>query len=81
MISSTSPSSAQADLLTSTSPIADISESEPVNPIPNNVPSASNISAFTSNSSVQSISASTFYTGFKTKSRNPSKKKEKIRAA
>ncbi|GFX90030.1 uncharacterized protein TNCV_887281 [Trichonephila clavipes] len=48
-IPSTSSSSTQADLLTSTSPIADISESEPVNPIPNNVSSTSNISAFPSN--------------------------------
>ncbi|GFU36503.1 RNA-directed DNA polymerase from mobile element jockey [Trichonephila clavipes] len=38
-IPSTSASSAQEDLLTSTSPIADISESEPVNPKLNNVPS------------------------------------------
>ncbi|GFW62626.1 uncharacterized protein TNCV_1886731 [Trichonephila clavipes] len=42
----------QADLLTSSSPIAAISESEPVNPTPNNVPSTSNISAFPSNSGV-----------------------------
>ncbi|GFX59203.1 uncharacterized protein TNCV_937181 [Trichonephila clavipes] len=58
-IPSTSASSAQADLLTSTSPIAAISESEPVNPIPNNVPSTSNISAFPSNSGVQPTSACT----------------------
>ncbi|GFV21330.1 hypothetical protein TNCV_2370871 [Trichonephila clavipes] len=58
-IPSTSASSAQADLLTSSSPIAAISESESVNPIPNNVPSTSNISAFPSNSGVQPTSAST----------------------
>ncbi|GFW92532.1 hypothetical protein TNCV_518491 [Trichonephila clavipes] len=58
-IPSTSASSAQAYLLTSTSPIAAISESEPVYPIPNNVLSTSNISAFPSNSAVQLTSAST----------------------
>ncbi|GFU90206.1 hypothetical protein TNCV_3874101 [Trichonephila clavipes] len=42
-IPSTSTSSAQADLLTSSSPIAAISKSEPANPIPNNVPSTSNM--------------------------------------
>ncbi|GFY31711.1 uncharacterized protein TNCV_4200212 [Trichonephila clavipes] len=51
-IPSTSAASAQADLLTSTSPIAAVLESEPVNPIPNNVPSTSNISAFPSTTPV-----------------------------
>ncbi|GFX85025.1 uncharacterized protein TNCV_4998541 [Trichonephila clavipes] len=53
-----SASSAQADLLTSSSSIAAISESKSVNPIPNNAPSTSNISAFPSNSVVQPTSAS-----------------------
>ncbi|GFV53278.1 hypothetical protein TNCV_1645101 [Trichonephila clavipes] len=54
-IPSTSASSVQADLLTSTSPIADISETELVNPIPNNVPSTTNISAFASNSPLRGL--------------------------
>ncbi|GFW26546.1 uncharacterized protein TNCV_1164801 [Trichonephila clavipes] len=76
-IPSTSASSAQADLLTSTSPIADISESKPVNPIPNNVPSKSNISAFPSNSGVQPTSASTFIQDSKQKAKTRARKREK----
>ncbi|GFV72183.1 uncharacterized protein TNCV_3278381 [Trichonephila clavipes] len=76
-ILSSSTSSAQADLLTSTSPIAAISESEPVNPIPNNVPSTSNISAFPSNSGVQLISASTSIQDTKLKSKSLSRKRKK----
>ncbi|GFX90063.1 hypothetical protein TNCV_887601 [Trichonephila clavipes] len=76
-IPSTSTSSAQADLLTSTSPIADISESEPVNPIPNNVPSTSNISAFPSNSGVQPTSASTSIQVTKLKAKTRARKRGK----
>ncbi|GFU18989.1 uncharacterized protein TNCV_2347651 [Trichonephila clavipes] len=80
-IHSTSASSAQADLLTSSSPIAAISESESVNPIPNNVPSISNISAFPSNSGVQPTSASTSMqdTKFKAKTRARKRKKELLK--
>ncbi|GFX54398.1 putative RNA-directed DNA polymerase from transposon BS [Trichonephila clavipes] len=56
-ITSVSTSSAQADLLTTTPPIAAIiSESPPVNPIPNNDPPTSNLSTVPSNSGVQSTS-------------------------
>ncbi|GFT57200.1 RNA-directed DNA polymerase from mobile element jockey [Trichonephila clavipes] len=76
-IPSTSASSAQAYLLTSTSPIADISESEPVNPIPNNVHSTFNISAFASNSDVQHTSASTFIQDSKQKAKTRARKWKK----
>ncbi|GFV92394.1 uncharacterized protein TNCV_3950041 [Trichonephila clavipes] len=72
-IPSTSTSSAQADLLTSTSPIADISESEPVNPKPNNI----QYFRFRIKLWCSTHFCSYVYTGFKTKSKNPSKKKEK----
>ncbi|PRD25790.1 UNVERIFIED_CONTAM: hypothetical protein NCL1_39894 [Trichonephila clavipes] len=53
-IPSVSVSSAQADLLTSTSPkAAIISESEPVNAIPNNVPSTSNPTPVVQSTSIQ----------------------------
>ncbi|GFY22351.1 uncharacterized protein TNCV_398871 [Trichonephila clavipes] len=76
-IPSTSASSAQADLLTSSSPIAAISESESVNPIPNNVPSTSNISAFPSNSGVQPTSASTSIQDTKLKAKTRARKRKK----
>ncbi|GFW40968.1 uncharacterized protein TNCV_4370161 [Trichonephila clavipes] len=76
-IPSTSASSAQADLSTSISPIADISESELVNLIPNNIPSTSNVSAFPSNSSVQPTSASTFIQDSKQKAKTRARKRKK----
>ncbi|GFY14787.1 uncharacterized protein TNCV_648301 [Trichonephila clavipes] len=76
-IPSTSASSAQANLLTSSSPIAAISEYESVNPIPNNVPSTSNISAFPSNSGVQPTSASTSIQDTKLKAKTRARKREK----
>ncbi|GFW43025.1 hypothetical protein TNCV_1474211 [Trichonephila clavipes] len=63
--------------LTSTSPIAAISEFEPVNPIPNNVPSTSNISAFPSNSGVQPTSASTSIQDAKQKAKTRARKRKK----
>ncbi|GFW78945.1 hypothetical protein TNCV_3305441 [Trichonephila clavipes] len=72
-----SPSLAQADLLTSSSPIAAVSESETVNPIPNNVPSTSNISAFPSNSGFQPTSASTSIQDTKLKAKTRARKKKK----
>ncbi|GFU41032.1 hypothetical protein TNCV_4646021 [Trichonephila clavipes] len=80
-ILSTSASSAQADLLTASSPIAAISESESVNLIPNNVPSTSKISAFPSNSGVQPTSASTSIqdTNFKAKTRARKRRKELLK--
>ncbi|GFX48485.1 hypothetical protein TNCV_583851 [Trichonephila clavipes] len=66
-----------ADLLTSTSPIAAISESEPVNLIPNNVPYTSDISAFPSNSSVQPTSASTSIQDTKQKAKTRARKRKK----
>ncbi|GFV21277.1 uncharacterized protein TNCV_4323171 [Trichonephila clavipes] len=66
-----------SDLLTSTSPIAVISESEPVNPVPNNVPSTSNISAFPSNSGVQPTSASTSIQDTKLKAKTRARKRKK----
>ncbi|GFV47275.1 uncharacterized protein TNCV_4829311 [Trichonephila clavipes] len=76
-IPSTSTSSAQADLLISTSPIATISESESVNPIPNNAPSTSNISAFPSNSGVQPTSASASMQDTKLKANTRARKRKK----
>ncbi|GFX93690.1 hypothetical protein TNCV_1588671 [Trichonephila clavipes] len=67
----------QADHLTSTSPIAAISESESVNPIPNNVPSTSNISAFPSNSGIQPTSASTSIQDAKLKAKTRARKRKK----
>ncbi|GFY00060.1 uncharacterized protein TNCV_1341581 [Trichonephila clavipes] len=56
-IPSTCASSALVDLLTSSSSIAAISESESVNPIPNNVSSTSNTSAFPSNSPLRGLTS------------------------
>ncbi|GFW40041.1 hypothetical protein TNCV_5117241 [Trichonephila clavipes] len=76
-IPSTSAYSAQADLLTSSSPIVAISESESVNPIPKNVPSTSNISAFPSNSGVQPTFASTSIQDTKLKAKTRARKRKK----
>ncbi|GFW59539.1 uncharacterized protein TNCV_3221911 [Trichonephila clavipes] len=74
-IPSVSASSAQADLLISTDSIAAIiSESEPVNAIPNNVPSTSNLSTVPSNSGVQSTSIQDAKQKAKTRARKRKKR-------
>ncbi|GFV05083.1 hypothetical protein TNCV_222981 [Trichonephila clavipes] len=57
--------------------MAAISESEPVNPIPNNGPFASNISAFPLNSGVQPTSASTSIQDAKQKAKTRARKRKK----
>ncbi|GFY18764.1 RNA-directed DNA polymerase from mobile element jockey [Trichonephila clavipes] len=77
-IPSVSASSAQADLLTSTPPIAAIiSESPPVNPITNYDPYTSNIFAFPSNSGVKPSSASPSIQDTKLKAKARFRKKKK----
>ncbi|GFT71243.1 uncharacterized protein TNCV_3002351 [Trichonephila clavipes] len=78
-IPSVSASSAQADLLTSTPLIAAIiSESPPVNPIPNKDSSTSNISAFPSNSGVRPSSASPSIQDTKQKAITRLKKEKRV---
>ncbi|GFV01465.1 hypothetical protein TNCV_2960591 [Trichonephila clavipes] len=69
---------AQAVLLTSTSPIAAIPESEPVNPILNNVPFTCNISAFPSNSGVQPTSVLRQYRMLNKKQNRARKSKKEL---